>query len=492
MPYLVAVEHDAKCADDISASWKDLAKELGHEFLLFNSLLEMRTELKKPEHLDKALALILLPVEEIPSSSSPQSKNNDTAAAIAALKEEFRCDLLISSFDDPLKPLKAHNWPVPNIIYKPFDITILKEQTHFALSPGEKTKTQFVHNAQSEGQIEVIKKFNLLELSEFGFKADKTYPLVVGGVYKFYHPLFENKKSDYTLMHTWARVLSETANHYELCFCQITAGVLSQIRKRVASSTQKVKHPAWQAPQTDVFKHAQKKALTVALELSDANLIQSLQELLKRNFKNLNTVEIVPVQHDPKKPILVTNPVAADVLITELEHQQKTLDAQFGAATPLVIRLTDESLERDQIEKRWAFETLRCDSHIDKAHLIKSLTLLFPLLEAGGEEIVRMSIELREVISMSEIAKTQEISEAAICLMSTNRLETHQMIDLALPQKDEAQIKEIKAKVHFSDAKKSAQGYQTQVVLFGMRDEVLKELRLWTLHQHIAQQSKAS
>ena len=187
MPYLVAVEHDAKCADDISASWKDLATELGHEFLLFNTLLEMRTELKKPEHLEKTLTLILLPVAEI-----QQDPKADPALIIAALKEEFKCDILISSFDDPLKPLRCKTWPVPNIIYKPFDMTILKEQTHFALNPAVKTTTKFVHNALSEGQIEVVKKFGLTQLSEFGFKIDKSYLITVGQVYKFYHPLFLN------------------------------------------------------------------------------------------------------------------------------------------------------------------------------------------------------------------------------------------------------------------------------------------------------------
>lgn len=487
MPYLVAVEHDAKCADDISASWKDMAKELGHEFLLFNSLLEMRTELKKPEHQEKALALVFLPLEEI--QTNPKV---DAAAFITELKEELKCDILISAFDDPLKPLRAKNWPVPNIIYKPFDLTILKEQTHFALNPATKTEAKYVHNAKSDGEIEVIQKFDLKELSEFGFKMNKTYQLSVGSVHKFYHPLFENKKADHTLMHTWARVLSETTDHYELCFCQNTAGVLSHIRKRIAAAPNKVKHPTWQAPQADIFKHSQKKALTVAVELNDTALMQQLQELLKRNFKNITTIEITPVVHDLKKPILVANVIKADLLITETEHQQKTLEAQFGAETPLVIRLTDETLEREKIEKRWLIETLRCDMHVDKAHLIKALLMLFPNLEQGGEEFHRASIELQESISLSEIVKTQEISEAAITLLSPNHYETNQMMDLALPQKDEANIKEIKAKVHFSDSKKNAIGYPTQVVLFGMRDEILKELRLWTLHQHIAKQNKSS
>ncbi|MBY0452254.1 MAG: hypothetical protein K2P92_04400, partial [Bdellovibrionaceae bacterium] len=398
------------------------------DFLLFTTLLEMRTELKKPEHQEKALALILIPLEEI--LTNPKA---DIATTITALKEEMKCDILISAFDDPLKPLRPKNWPVPNIIYKPFDLTILKEQTHFALNPAAKTEAKYVHNAKSEGAIEVIQKFDLKELSEFGFKIDKTYQLAVGSVHKFYHPLFENKKQDYTLMHTWARVISETADHYELCFCQNTSDVLSHLRKRIAGVPTKVKHPHWQPPQSNIFKHATKKNLTIALELADPNLILSLKDLITRNFKNITVVEIAPVVHDPKKPVLVTRVMTADLLITEMEHQQKTLEAQFGAVTPLVIRLTDEVLEREKIEKRWLVETLRCDMHVDKAHLIKALLMLFPNLEPGGEEIHRISIELHENISLSEIVKTQEISEAAICLLSPNHYENNQMMDLALP-----------------------------------------------------------
>ena len=491
MAYLVAVEHDAKCADDISASWKDLAQQLGHEFLLFKTLLEMRTELKKPEYLEKTFALALLPLEEVQQHAT--TAKADPAVIIAALNTELKCDILITCFDDPLKPIRSKNWRVSNIIYKPFDTTILKELTNFALNPGQKTKTQFVHNAQIESEIEIIKKTNLIELSEFGFKVDKTYHLNVGSTYKFYNPLFENKKADLTLMHTWAVVLSESKDHYELCFCQNNAGVLSQVRKRVASpSSQKVRHPAWQSPQPDIFVHAHKKSLTVALQLSDATLLQALQDLLNRNFKNLSFIEMTPVVHDSLKPALPVSPVAADLLITESAYDLKNLTLQFGPQPPVIVRLTDEVLNREKIELRWPIETLRCDSHVDKAHLIKALSLLFPHLEHGAEEIHRASVRLNENISLSELVKANEFSEAAISLLSPDRYEPNQMIDLALPHDDESQIKEMRAQVHFSDTKLTDKRYQTQVVLFGVRDEILKELRLWTLQQHIAKQNKAS
>ena len=164
----------------------------------------------------------------------------------------------------------------------------------------------------------------------------------------------------------------------------------------------------------------------------------------------------------------------------------------FGPQPPVIVRLTDEVLNREKIDLRWPIETLRCDSHVDKAHLIKALSLLFPYLEHGAEEIHRTSVQLNENISLSELVKANEFSEAAISLLSPDRYETNQMIDLALPHNDESQIKEMRAKVHFSDTKLTDKRYQTQVVLFGMRDEILKDLRLWTLQQHIAKQNKAS
>lgn len=486
MPFLVAVEPDTKCADEIRQSLKEISEELGYELILSPTLEELRAVLKTSEKLNQALLIALIAIEEI-KSSNPKDTPADI---ITALKEELKCDILITSFDDPLKPLKPKNYPVPNIIYKPFDLTILKEQVNFALAPAKKVQTKYVHNAQIESEIEIIKKFKLLELSEFSFKISKDYELKVGEAYKFYHPLFENKKNDNTLMHTWARVLSETDEHYSLFFCQIMPVVLSQIRKRVAASEQKTKHPEWPPPNLSHYAHSEVASLQVAIELTNDDLIENLKGLLDRNFKNISYIDL-----ESSAPVANKSPPqlpTCDLLITATEYDLNAVQARFTGQPPITVRLTDETLDRKTLEKRWMVETLRSDTHIDKAHLVKLISLLFPFVPEGEEAIQRISIQTDEMISLSESVKAHEFSELAITLSSPRPYQIGDLIDLSLPQPDEYDRKEIKAKAHFVDPKKTNEAHQAQFVLFGMRDEVLKELRLWTLQQHIAKQSKGS
>lgn len=461
MPYLVAIERDPKCYKEIQENWSELARELGHEVLLFNSMDEFNTEISKPENTNKIILLMSVAAEEI---------KGDFAAGLAALKTKHKCDVLLTMFDDPLKPLrKQESLPVANVIFKPFDLTILKEHTRFAIMSGQKIKTQFVHTTQVETQIESLKKYKILQLSEFGFKIEKNHPLEKNKAYKFYHPLFANKKN----MHLWARLLGEDENSYELIFCQSVGVVLSQLRKKVASAPQKVKAPVWKGvPENN------KPFITVALQIPDEAVSSSIQELLSRNYKDMTFILNAGI--DPKVPI------EADLLITDVPYEANSLDAQFKGIKPVVIRLYDDVLNRADLETRFELEFVRMEKPVDRALLVKTIRVLFPAIVEGDEAIQLITAQTDEITSLSEVIKIQEFSEAAISFSDAHKYEIGQILDIALPQDDEANLQEIKAKIHYASEKPNQDKvYTYQFVLFGMRDEFLKIIRLWSLQKHI-------
>lgn len=460
MPYLVAIERDPKCYKEIQESWGEIAKELSHEVLMFKSMDEFNTEITKPENANKIILLMSIAAEEI---------KGDLVAGINGLKTKYKCDVLLTMFDDPLKPLKKiETLPVRNIIYKPFDLTILKEHTRFAIMSGSKIKTQFVHTTQVETQIESLKKFKILQLSEFGFKIEKTYPLEKNKAYKFYHPLFANKKN----MHMWARLLGEDETSYELIFCQSVGVILSQLRKKVATASQKVKAPNWKGvPENN------KPFITVALQIPDEAVSSSIQELLSRNYKDMTF--ILNANIDPKVPI------DADLLITDAAHEANSLDAQFKTR-PVVIRLYDDAPKRADLEKRFELEFIRMEKPVDRALLVKMIRVVFPAIVEGDEAVQLITAQMDELTSLSEVIKIQEFSEAAIAFSDAHKYELGQILDIALPQDDEANLQEIKAKIHYVSEKPTPDKvYLYQFVLFGMKDEYLKIIRLWSLQKHI-------
>lgn len=462
MPYIIAVESDPKCYQEIKESWAGISKDLNSDALLFKSLTEFHTEFEKPENVNKLIKLMLIRYEDLNAT--------DPVKNIEELKAKYKCDILLSVYEDPQRPLKkSSHLPVRNIIYKPFDLTILKEDTRIAMFHGQKVRTQFVHSTQANAEIEALKKFKILQFSEFGFKLDKKNKLELDKPYKFYHPLFTNKKQQ----SIWARLVSETETEYELYFCKMPSVVLSQIRKKIATSTQKVKFPSWTGSEVnDQFR------LNVIVQLKDEPLVAAIQDLLNRNFKNIT---FIPSKNlDPKQKL------AVDVLITDAEYDAKLVENQFEKK-PHIIRVYDKEITRHEIESRFEIENIRVEKPLDKAFLVKIFKVIFPAL-LGKEDVQRVTILLNELTSLSEIITIQEFSEASISFTDTTKYNLDEVVDIALPQDDESNLLEMKAKVHFVSEKYNNDKeklYPQQFVLFGMKAEHLKVIRLWALQKHI-------
>ncbi|MEK6628329.1 MAG: hypothetical protein AABY53_06865 [Bdellovibrionota bacterium] len=462
MSYLIAIESDPKCYKEIEQGWADVAKELGHEVLLFKTIEEFKTEFAKPEYLNKVILLIIVGHDKF---------KGDLKTELEAFKTKYKCDLLLSIFDDPIKPVKKTELlPVHNIIYKPFDLTILKEHTRFAVLKGQKLRPLFVHTTQASTTIESLKRFKILQLSEFAFKIDKAHTLEINKSYKFYNSLFANKKNQ----HAWGRVINSAADYYELVFSQVSPPVLTQIRKKVATSNQKVKAPNWIGLSEN--KHT---ALRIALQVSEEAVEKSLQELLSRNFKDLSFVLNKDI--NPKAKII------ADVIITEMAYDTKLIETQF-LKKPLIIRIFDKEIPRSELEKSFEIEFLRIEKPLDKALLVKMFKLCYPMMTEGGEEIQRITAQLSDDTMLAEVVNIQDFSEAGITFTDKIRHEVGEIIEIALPQDDEANRQEIKAKVNFASEKPSGDKekvFSHQFVLFGMKDEYLKMIRLWALQKHI-------
>ncbi len=462
MPYLIAIESDPKSHKEIKESWAEVSKELGHEVLLFRSLTEFATEFAKPDNINKVLLLILLNIDEL--------NKVDPAKHIQEIKTKYKCEILLSIFEDPLKPVKkSQELPVRNIIYKPFDLTILKEHTRIALFHGQRVRTQFVHSTQVNAEIEAIKKFKITQIAEFGCKIEKKYTLEKNRAYKFYHPLFSNKKQQ----NIWARMVSETDTEYELFFCYMPTVVLSQIRRKVATSTAKVKYPIWTGSEVnDQFQ------LKVLLQFSDEPTVKSIEDLLGRNFKNITFLTSKDI--DPKQKMTI------DAVITDVEYDAKLLENQFSKP-PVIIHAYEKDISRAELVARFEIESIRIEKPVDKAFLVKIFKILFPAL-LGREEIQRLTVVMNESISLSEVIKIQEFSEAAILFSSTIKYDLDQMVEIAMPQEDEANLHEMNAKIHFvapNFNNEKEKLFQQQFVLFGMKDEYLKIIRLWALQKYI-------
>lgn len=477
MGYVVAIERDPKCFKEIQDSWSEVTVELNHEMSLFSSLTDFQEFMTDPENESKKPLLILIAIEEL-RLLLPETEDLETK--IQKLKELYGSEIMISLFNDPVKSIKnIETLSVRNVLYKPFDLTILKEHTRFALSHGKLVKTQHVHTTQTETIIEHLKKFTLLEVSEFGFKITKKYPLEKNKAYKFYHPIFSHRKTQ----HIWARMINETDTHYELFFCQNTNAVLSQIRKHIASSKNKVKTPQW----IGVSDNTQTN-LKIALQ-TDEKTAEAIQEVLNRYYQGLTFINCLDVGSADASSGSSTTLIEADVLITDIKHSDSSLQTQFSNQ-PLIIRLFDENLTRLELKPRLEVEYLRLEKPADRSVLIKLFHLLFPKI-AVSDEVLQLTAVVNEITALAEVIKIKEFSEAAMLFSDKHIHELGEVIEIALPQEDENHLQEVIGKVHFVSEKPEQDKLTLQqFVLFGMKDEYLKTMRLWSLQKHIEKNQK--
>lgn len=463
MGFVIAIENEDKFIKELKENISEVARTLGHELLMYATYEDFLKE-KNNNQINQAIILMIL--------------NHDTLGAkpvemIEQVKKENSCEVVTCLFSDPSKShKKTGSWPVQNIIYKPFDLTILKEHIHFALMPKQKVKTLFVHTTQAASEVESLRKFKILELSEFGMKLDKFNKLSPFKPYKFYHPAFTH--SPY--QHVWGRVVAETDDHYEVLFCQVSHELLTTVRKKVNSCNTKNKKSIWLGRKDNT---ASKPKLLIFLDHEETAL--SIQELLSRHYPDLTLLT--------KKDLKPNEKIQVDLLITDHHLDKKNLEALFTAA-PLVIRIIDTIADRKTTESEFEFEAVRILKPFDKSFLVRAIESLFPKLidiDAGP----KITGVVDEFCDQTFLMPVTEFSEAAIVFKQKTQLAPGMLLEIATPQKDESRLTEMKAKVQYVDPTADAEGLHShQLVLFGMKDEFLKLIRLWALDVHIKTHQK--
>ncbi len=459
MNCLVAIEADPKSSKIILECFSDIAKDSGSKVHIFDKLETFATEMLKPENCNDTVSVLMVPIESLGS---------DPVKAAEDLKAKYKTEILVTLFDDPSQPVKKLRASIiKNLIYKPFDPTIFKEHTRFVLFPSQKVKTQFVHTTVSKSKLEYLKKFNFTQLSEAGFKIGKEYPLVVGNAYKFYHPLFQHQK----VQHAWGRIVNEDVNSYEVAFVKITAAALSNIRRKIVGTKLRFKNPQWRG----VLKNTQ-AGIDIVIHIEDEATSSTIQQLIERTFtSNL-------IMH--KKDFKSADKITADLLITDITYEEAALKNEF-TRVPTIIRLQQENLTRVELEASLQIEFCRLEKPLDKAFLIKVLKTIYPMMQEKEVSYIT-TVPNEGTIVISEEMVVEEFSEAALGFNYLEKFNLDQMVDIALTQEDESDLKEMKIKIHYADEKASPEKlYYHQAILYGMKDEFLKQMRLWTLQMHI-------
>jgi hypothetical protein len=447
---------------------ESLCKEFDHQFLHKISLKELDQFLAAEENKNSTLSLLLI---------SQDSLDLLTPEALLKIQILYQTNLILTAFEDPLKPLKkTETWPVENIIYKPFDLAILQEHIRFAFIRSEKVKTNSVHSSKEKNQIEKIRRHHLIQLSEFGFTIQTPSSYNLNEAYKFYHLSFvDQKKSS-----LWAKAVSKNDTTYEFIFCNPTLTVTTKIRQLANESKVKIKNAKWAGSE----KNKTISTPHIYLQMNETDDFEKLKDYFQRKFTKA-------VVHNLQLANLKEK-LTCDLFISETEYTADQLQT-FFKIQPLYFRISNDTFKnRAEAEKILNTETLRLQKPIDRNYLGRMVNSFFPACAESDANPANWFLSTDPAL-YSEMIEVTELSEAAFVYSRDSLLKRGDFQEFALPQDDENELRPIKAKIQFADFMPDAERkYSHQVVFYGIRDDMLKKLRLWMLQNHIDQKKSGA
>ncbi len=466
--FICAIESDSKIADVIKAATLQLCLDFDLIFVQKNNLQDLDQYLSNNENKDHKLTLLIL---------SSESLTTVNAQTLSDIQKKYNSHLVLTVFDDPLKPLKkTETWPVENIIYKPFDPAILQEHLRFALIKNEKIKTTAVHSSSEKNYIEKIHRQNFIQLSEFGFTIETNVPYELNQPYKFYHLSFvDQKKSS-----QWVKPISKTDNIYEFIFCAPAASVTTSLRQKGAESKNKLRLAKWSGFEKN-------KTITepkIVIHMTEPEDFEKLNDYFSRKFEKAHISQI--------SEGLLIDKLDCDLLISEKDFTAEQINTIFKNP-PMIFRITSETIiERSDCEKVFRSETVRLPKPLDRNYLGRMFNTYFPGCAETDSNPANWFPNLDPALH-SEMIEVSELSEAAFTYQNEIQFKRGDYQEFALTQDDENELRPIKSKIQFVDTTPDAdKKYLHQIVFFGIRDDLLKKLRLWMLQTHIDHKKSGS
>lgn len=434
--------------------------------------------------------------------------------------------LVITVFDNPSFDIKmVEDRIINNVIFKPFDLLLLKQHLHFAVHGRHMPTELTVQNLKTTAQIEVIKDVLLERVSELGMTTLSTRPIPLGAVAKYYSELFvSNTHKSVIAICTACEKISKVEEQYRCAFrfYGLDRNQLKKIRMKSVTALSKETVSLGKI----VAKGSESKipAAHLVYVEPDHEQHQSLDHFFKHTFAQVNSVHFQSIAQflfalDPSKKSESTGPqmgqipalpVKVSALVINLknfEHlnweDDEVLQDSFSKlkemlqkkfpTLPAMFFCSNRPLT-DRFERILAnlfqgdlFYDLSDHIHIAKRILMCQKDLLVP-----KEKLEYTSFDDHRTIKTANAIRVSELSEAGIYVHYHRPITIGTFRKFVLWTPHELGNPEFLASCNFVESKPAEDGtYLNQFVFFGLTDADLKHIRLWILQNYVSTKQAA-
>ncbi|MDG0816345.1 hypothetical protein [Bdellovibrio svalbardensis] len=414
--------------------------------------------------------------------------------------------LILTAFDSPNFDIKlAEDRIINNVIFKPFDKLILKQDLEFALLGHQAIgSSATVTSIKINSTIEMLKEVSTNSLTEVGFTTINNHEIEIGALTKYYAEAFktENKKS----VHAFCKSCKQLSEKEYLCDFHFFAAdnqQISQVRKHILQATEH-KNEGFQnthsAPARILILDEETSiALDLKIYLSDR--FSNSEVFVYNSFAQLaSDLDDKDTQHRQHLPTSFDF-VFANYEIFEIEKQKRweqickgledrTKRANQTFKLPPLFLISKKKVPLEEVRELSTWTKDIFFTPLDKGYITKKLVNEHSGL-ANKAPVTIASLKENAILKVANPVEITQISEAGLVMKYYRAISTGAFREFILWRPEENEIPEIIGTVNFHEEDTGGQEFfYNHFIFFGMKDHYLKHIRLWLREAFIKQKEK--
>lgn len=436
------------------------------------------------------------------------------------LNKEEDLAIILTTFDYPnIDFRQIESRIITNLLFKPFDLPILKQHLQIALANQKAISDSVVFSQKLNTQAEMLKEVQLETFTELGFTTRSNRELKVQDLSKYYSDHFKAGGRSSVL----ARCVScyphpNAPSEFEAEFRY--TGLSNAQVKKLRMSLFSIEHGTSTegAISKKVIPRAPKK---VAISEQSINLIvflkspsdpsAELKEALEQNLSNIsvtiNRNMVLFTEALAKNDLSVLGPKPIHGVIFNVDNftgshgvetwtkiqgqiEQSNIHLKTLNPKPKVFLTSTHELGEDKLRAWSGLIEDVIQIPLDRSYLNKRLLILFPEIQPKQEALEILKTATKEVIRVANPIELTSISEACLTMKYYRSISFHSFRRFCLPSPNGGEPIELLASCYFNEKKDNV--YINHFVFFGITDKYLKYIRKWILERYIATKESAA
>jgi len=395
---------------------------------------------------------------------------------------------------------------VTNVLFKPYDLPIVKQIFNVALAGNQPVSNQELYVQKSTADVEMLKDVQMKELMEWGFSTLSDVEIPVHSISKYHSPLFNAGKR----LGTYARCVSNQkhptkSDHFisEFFFFGASPEQIIAVRKTLrAKGKQGLMHP-FALPKSV----QQSSGVNLVVLHPKSEIASDLSDLITRSFQNAlvssftDFAVFLKFIDPPATPAGEVGPIDA-ILIDEsflisLEPKIKLIQDLLqkkqlpNSQTPFFVIDTDP---KGDGPRRFLVKEIFDVFYFpfDRSAILQKLALFLPQLLS--DEIKKKMEKAAHSLNfkVAKEVQVQSVSESGLTMKYNRPLPIGEFRYFFLPfRKDDplhTEVKGLLARCQFQQnaEKEFSHGF----TFFGVTDTDLKHIRRWILDTYVSKKSQ--